>query len=66
MTVKLNDKEYALEADTSLAVFVAGLGLGPRGIAIAVNNRVVPKERWEETILSDGMELMLIHAVSGG
>jgi sulfur carrier protein len=66
VTVKLNQKEYAVEEGTSLAAFIASLGLSPRGIAVAVADRVVPKTEWDDTILTDGMELMLIHAVSGG
>ena len=66
VTVKLNHKDYAVAEGTSLALFVESLGMSPQGIAIAVNNEVIPKSRWEETILSDRLELMLIHAVSGG
>ena len=64
--VKLNDREYTVAEGTSLAAFIEGLGLSPRGIAIAMEGRVVPKTRWADTILADAMELMLIHAVSGG
>ena len=66
MEVILNDKPYTVEENTSLAVFIESLGLKPEGIAIAVNYEVVPKEQWTKTILTNKMELMLIHAVSGG
>ncbi|MDR2911106.1 MAG: sulfur carrier protein ThiS [Bacteroidales bacterium] len=66
MTIKLNDCYYEVEEGTSLAVFIQNIGLKPDGIAVAVNFEVVPKNKWAETFLSDRMELMLIHAVSGG
>ena len=66
MEVILNDKTYTVKENTSLANFIESLGLKPEGIAIAVNYEVVPKEQWTKTILTDKMELMLIHAVSGG
>jgi sulfur carrier protein len=66
MEVILNDKSYEVKENTSLADFVKSLGLKPEGIAIAINYEVVPKDQWPETILTDKMELMLIHAVSGG
>jgi sulfur carrier protein len=66
MTVLLNDKEYEAPEGTSLAAFIASLGLKRQGIAVAIDYEVVPKDRWEETILSDRLELMLIQAVSGG
>ncbi len=64
--VKLNDREYSVAEGTSLAAFIASLGMSPRGIAVAMEGRVIPKTEWDDTILSDAMELMLIHAVSGG
>jgi sulfur carrier protein len=66
MDVILNDETYTVAENTSLAAFIESLGLKPEGIAIAVNYEVVPKEQWTKTILTDKMELMLIHAVSGG
>lgn len=66
MIVKLNDKAYEVEENTSLAAFIENLGLKPQGMAIAIDHKVVPRSKWTETILSDSLELMLIHAVSGG
>ena len=66
MTVKLNGDPHNIIEGTTLAEFVQDLGLQPRGIAIAIDYRVVPKEEWADTILTEGMELMMIHAVSGG
>ncbi len=66
MKVKLNEKTYEIAEGTSLEVFLESLGIKPQGIAVAVNYNVIPKNKWSATILSDGIELMLIHAVSGG
>ena len=66
MIVKLNNKPYEIEVDTTLASFIESLEIKPQGIAIAINYEVIPKELWETTVLSADMELMLIHAVSGG
>ncbi|MDR1884529.1 MAG: sulfur carrier protein ThiS [Prevotella sp.] len=66
MTVLLNDKEHEAPEGTSLAAFIASLGLKQQGIAVAIDYEVVPKSQWADTILSDRLELMLIHAVSGG
>lgn len=66
MTIKLNDQYHEVEDGTSLASFIESIGLKPNGIAVAINFEVVLKDRWAETTLSDQLELMLIHAVSGG
>ncbi|GHT23908.1 thiamine biosynthesis protein ThiS [Bacteroidia bacterium] len=66
MTVILNDKKYEVADGKSLASLVESLGLKPQGIAVAIGDEVVPKELWASTILSDKLDIMLIHAVSGG
>ncbi|MDR0768380.1 MAG: sulfur carrier protein ThiS [Dysgonamonadaceae bacterium] len=66
MIITLNDKPQEVEANISLATLLKRLELKPEGIAVAIDYEVIPKDRWEETILEDKMELMLIHAVSGG
>lgn len=36
------------------------------GTALALNNRVVPKEKWEHTVLQENDMLLLIGASYGG
>ncbi|MDR0612089.1 MAG: sulfur carrier protein ThiS [Dysgonamonadaceae bacterium] len=66
MEIILNDKPYPVKDSTTLAAFVESLELKQEGIAIAIDYNVVPKDRWAKTVLTDKMELVLIHAVSGG
>ena len=37
-----------------------------RGIAVAVNDEVVPRSLWESTRLAAGDRIEVIHAVQGG
>ena len=64
--IVFNDKPIELESDTSLQEFVDKSGMIPTNIAIAVNNSVVPKEKWENTIINDGDTLLIIKAYYGG
>jgi len=66
MVVKLNDKLYEIGEGTTLDRFVESLGIRIQGFAVAVNYEVVPKSQWSAVMLVDGMELVMIHAVSGG
>jgi thiamine biosynthesis protein ThiS len=66
MKIKLNDKTYDLAAGTTLDGFMHELGMPLQGLAVAVGYEVIPKSRWSEILLEDNMELMMIHAVSGG
>lgn len=66
MIVKLNDRPHEAEEGCTLANFIDRLGIQRDGIAVAIDYEVVPRSRWGETILTDNVELILIHAVSGG
>lgn len=66
MKIKLNEKTYDVAEGTTLAKFLEELNIKPQGIAVAINYCVVPKNKWSETVLTDKLEMMLIHAVSGG
>lgn len=64
--IKLNDKTYEVPAGTTLDKFIEHLDIKLQGIAIALDYEVIPRTQWNETLLKDGMELMMIQAVSGG
>ncbi len=64
--IVFNNKPTELESDTSLQEFVDKNGMIPTNIAIAVNNSVVPKEKWENTIINNGDNLLIIKAYYGG
>lgn len=66
MKIKLNNKEYDINEGSNLLLFIQSTDIKPEGIAIAISNTVIPKSQWETTILTEGTEIMLIHAVSGG
>jgi sulfur carrier protein len=38
----------------------------PGGVAVAVNQRVVPRSQWAETALAAGDAVEIVHAVQGG
>lgn len=45
---------------------IASLSLPDRGVAIAVNDSVVPKARWNKTKLEPGQRIEILTAVQGG
>jgi len=66
MNVILNDIPHKIAEGTTLDRLIESLEIQLKGFAIAINNEVIPKSEWSKTTLTDGMDLMLIHAVSGG
>lgn len=41
-------------------------GMGGKGQAVAVNNRVIPRTDWESFIVESGVKITVISAVRGG
>lgn len=66
MRVSANGEVREYPADTTLARLVAGLTTATEGVAVAVNETVVPRSRWEETALREGDRVEVLTAVQGG
>ena len=66
MKVKVNGKERELSEGASVKDLLTSMGLGEDGIAVARNNKLVPKNEWESTAVSEGDEYITINAAYGG
>ncbi len=65
MKLKVNDKEVETGA-TNLFLFSQEQNLPATGIAVAVNNRMIPRAEWDSFALNDGDNILIIKAVCGG
>ncbi|WP_151772849.1 sulfur carrier protein ThiS [Streptomyces abyssomicinicus] len=66
ITVRLNGGPRELAAGTALETAVALLTPARSGVAAAVNETVVPRDRWAVTVLADGDRVEILTAVQGG
>ena len=66
MSVYVNGQPRDLGADASVADVVHSLGAGGSGVAVAVNDEVVPRGEWERTPLRDDDRVEVLTAVQGG
>jgi thiamine biosynthesis protein ThiS len=65
--IKLNGKETALVEPGLLAVLDrAGISASQRGMAIAINRKVVRRREWAKTELVAGDEVEVVQPLSGG
>jgi sulfur carrier protein len=51
---------------TTLAELVSSISDRPTGIAVALNNEVVPRGGWSEISVQDGDRIDVVTAVQGG
>lgn len=67
MEITLNDKNHSVTENSSLYELVlAQLGDKQKGIAVAVNDTVVPKSQWENHIIKSNDQILIIKATQGG
>lgn len=68
MKLTVNGEERELGDVRTIAELLAILSIDRDrgGIAVAQNDQVVPRSRWQEATLAEGDHLEIIHAVQGG
>lgn len=65
MKVQVNNKEVETHS-TTLLQLTQELNLPAQGIAVAVNNRMIPRTQWEALLLTENDNLIVIKAACGG
>ena len=67
MNIYINEQRQEIASDMNIHRLVTEiLQLQMGGIAVAINESVVPRAAWESTSLSENDKLLLIKACSGG
>ncbi|WP_087023212.1 sulfur carrier protein ThiS [Thaumasiovibrio subtropicus] len=64
--VHVNDKPLTIAANASVEALVAQLELPQGAAAVAVNQEIIAREKWPETILNEGDQIALFQAIAGG
>ena len=63
--IRINAEQVEVDDHMTVAALLQSLGYPDRGIAVAVDQAVVPRSSWATT-LSDGATIEVVTAVQGG
>lgn len=67
ITVRLNDEPRSFAAPVTVLGALRELGLAERrGVAIAIDDQVVPRSEWPLRQLAGGERVLVIQATQGG
>ncbi len=68
MNIKLNGEELIIDNKISLYDFVLQRfnNIEPKGVAVALNETIIPKSKWNDTVISENDNVEIVHAVQGG
>ena len=66
MQIIVNDEAVHCEQFTSIASLLNTLKMDKPGVALALNQQILPRAQWEQQQLQDGDALLLFQAIAGG
>src|SRR5262249_34070686 len=66
LTLRVNGTEERLDGATISELLASRELPAARGVAVALNGRVVPRDAWATTILHDGDAVEIVRAMQGG
>lgn len=67
MNVVVNNENKTLQDHATIVNLLTDLSLAEgKGIAVAINNKVVPKQNWETQSLNEQDKITIIKATQGG
>ena len=65
MKVTINNKETETQAKT-IRELAQELNLPATGVAVAISNEMVPRDEWENTLITEGADIVIVKAFCGG
>lgn len=68
MNIKVNGEVQTVKENITLLDFVTGRldGKEPRGIAVALNDTIIHRQKWQDTVVKENDTIEIVHAVQGG
>jgi sulfur carrier protein len=66
LTVTVNGRPREVDPGTTVAAVVASMAPAAQGVAVAVNDSVVPRPDWTSTLLTEADRVEILTAVQGG
>ncbi|QGM79942.1 sulfur carrier protein ThiS [Otariodibacter oris] len=66
MDIYINGEKITLLTVLSVAQLIEQQSLNPQGLAIAINQNILPRSEWESYQLKDNDSLTVFRAIAGG
>lgn len=66
VTITLNGKRHEAGDLMTIAKLVESLAIPISGVAIAVNDEIIPRDRYVSHVIREGDRLEVIRAIGGG
>lgn len=66
MQIQFNDESLQCAEGQTVNALLAQLNQLKPGTALALNQRILPREQWEQQIVQEGDQILLFQVIAGG
>ena len=66
MQIWFNDEPLACADNLSVSALLTQLEQLQPGVALALNQHILPRDRWEDHLLQEGDRILLFQVIAGG
>ncbi|ECI0416149.1 sulfur carrier protein ThiS [Salmonella enterica subsp. salamae] len=66
MQIQFNDEPMQCAEGQTVSELLTQLNQLKPGTALALNQQILPRERWRHHIVQEGDQLLLFHVIAGG
>lgn len=66
MQIQVNGEARSLDAGSTLLQLIQTLELEGKRIAVEINEEIIPRSVHGDTVLNDGDNVEIVHAIGGG
>lgn len=66
MNITVNDERYSLVMPVTISQLLIELQQPSMGVALAINDIIIPRENWNTQMINEGDTILLFQAIAGG
>ena len=66
MNITVNDERYSLDMPVTISQLLIELKQPSMGVALAINDIIIPRENWNTQLINEGDTILLFQAIAGG
>ncbi|HFO0563402.1 TPA: sulfur carrier protein ThiS [Proteus mirabilis] len=66
MNITVNDGRYSLDMPVTISQLLIELKQPSMGVALAINDIIIPRENWNTQMINEGDTILLFQAIAGG
>lgn len=64
--IRLNNANYQYKEGLTVTLLMKEKGYNFSNIVVRINGKVIEKDKWDDTLINDGDDVLMLHMFAGG